>query len=194
MLQSRPYIASSMGGGMMGGESSSDGQLFNFLEIRPHNDLKKSPSLPQKLTTINWLDEKNADKNRSFLMSMQMGPMMMFGSGKTHTINGKEMKMSRIDEIIKLNDTEIWELGNDSMFAHPFHVHDVQFQILSRNGKKPHAGERGLKDVVLVDPGETVRIIAKFETYADDKYPYMYHCHILEHEDAGMMGQFLVIA
>ena len=200
MLLSKPVegggmMGGGMGSGMMGGSSSREeyGIPFNFLEIRPAENLQKSPSIPSKLTNINWLDEKQVDKERSFLMSMQMGPMAMLGSGKSHTINGKSMDMKRIDETIKLDDIEIWELSNDSNFAHPFHVHDVQFQILSRNGKKPHAGERGLKDTVLVNPNEIVRFIAKFDDFADEKYPYMYHCHILEHEDAGMMGQFLVV-
>ncbi len=183
----------SMGGGMMGGGMMGGNLDFKFLEIRPASKLRQLAAIPNQLTKINWIDEKQATNIRPFMMSMQMGPMMMLGLGKSHTINGKSMKMDRIDEVVKLDTTEIWEISNDSNFAHPFHIHLVQFQILSRNGKPPHAGERGLKDTVLVHPNETVRFIAKFETYADDKYPFMYHCHILEHEDAGMMGQFLVV-
>ena len=77
--------------------------------------------------------------------------------------------------------------------AHPFHVHNVQFRILDRNGKAPHPGETGLKDVVLVHSNERVRILMSFPEYSDAKTPYMYHCHILEHEDQGMMGQFVVV-
>ncbi len=184
-----------MGGGMMGSNNSNEeyGGIFNFLEIQPVKNLIKSPPVPMKLTTINWLDPKTADNERSFEMAMQMGPMMMLGLGKSHTINGKSMKMKRIDETIKLDAIEIWELSNISNYPHPFHVHDVQFQIISRNGKKPHQGERGLKDTVLVNPNEIVRFIAKFDDFADPDNPYMYHCHILEHEDAGMMGQFVVV-
>ena len=77
--------------------------------------------------------------------------------------------------------------------AHPFHVHNIQFQILDRNGQNPPLNEQGLKDTVLVQPSERVRIILQFEDYTDAQAPYMYHCHILEHEDAGMMGQFVVV-
>ncbi len=126
-------------------------------------------------------------------MEMQMGPMMMLGLGNSHTINGKAMKMNRIDETVKMGTTEIWEIGNTSPLPHPFHVHDVQFQIIDRNGQRPHPGEQGLKDTVLVNPGEMVRVVAEFKDYADPDRPYMYHCHILEHEDAGMMGQFVVV-
>src|SRR5699024_11982257 len=71
---------------------------------------------------------------------------------------------------------------------HPFHMHGVQFQVLDRDGDPPPANETGWKDTVLVNPDEKVRVIATF------KHPgeFMYHCHILEHEDAGMMGQFEV--
>ena len=77
--------------------------------------------------------------------------------------------------------------------AHPFHVHDDSFQILSRDGSPPPAHELGWKDVVLVRPFGTARIIKRFHDYADPVNPYMFHCHILEHEDVGMMGQFVVV-
>jgi FtsP/CotA-like multicopper oxidase with cupredoxin domain len=66
--------------------------------------------------------------------------------------------------------------------------------VLDRDGEPPLPHENGLKDTVLVDdPGSAVRVIAAFTDFADPQHPYMYHCHILEHEDAGMMGQFLVV-
>jgi len=104
------------------------------------------------------------------------------------------MDMKRIDQTIKLNDIEIWEVNNTSDLPHPFHIHDIQFLILTRNGSPPPENERGWKDVVLVSQEETVRFIAHFSEFADPDIPFMYHCHILEHEDAGMMGQFLVKA
>src|SRR3546814_9481372 len=97
-----------------------------------------------------------------------------------------------IDEVVRIGTSEIWEISNVSMMAHPFHVHDGQFRILDRNGLPPSVGEQGLKDVVVVAPRERVRILMRFDDYADPNLPYMYHCHILEHEDAGMMGQFVV--
>ena len=109
------------------------------------------------------------------------------------TINKKVMDMNRIDETVRLGDTEIWAITNKSEMAHPFHIHDIQFQILDRDEKAPSAGEAGWKDTVLVFPGQTVRVISRFEDFADPDIPYMYHCHILEHEDSGMMGQFVVI-
>lgn len=76
------------------------------------------------------------------------------------------------------------------MMMHPFHIHGVRFQVLSDNGRQPRAENRGWKDTVLV-AGE-VELAITFEKPAPSSAPYMYHCHILEHEDGGMMGQFSV--
>ncbi len=177
------------GGGMMG----DDKRQFTAMTIKAAPELKPSPALPRTLLSLPQLQEKDASKTRTFEMGMVMGPMVMMGRVKHPlTINGKAMDINRIDERVRLGDTEIWEISNPSGVAHPFHIHDIQFQILDRNGRKPPASEHGLKDTVLLYPGETVRIIAKFEDYADPDRPYMYHCHILEHEDWGMMGQFTV--
>jgi FtsP/CotA-like multicopper oxidase with cupredoxin domain len=104
--------------------------------------------------------------------------------------------MDRIDVRIPLGSTEVWEITNQQMGMgmmsnqpHSMHLHDVQFQVLDINGQRPPENLRGWKDTVLVWPGETVRVIARF---ADFTGIYMYHCHFLEHEDAGMMGQFEV--
>ena len=107
-------------------------------------------------------------------------------------IHGKTMAMDRVDEVVTLGDTEIWEITNFSGIAHPFHIHDGPFLILRRDGVPPSPCEAGWKDVV-VNPDEVMRVIKQFVDYADSETPYMYHCHLLEHEDAGMMGQFTVL-
>lgn len=106
--------------------------------------------------------------------------------------NNKSFDMDRIDYRIPLNNIEVWTLFDSTMVAHPFHIHDVHFYILDRDGVPASAAEAGPKDVVLVKPMETVRFITKFDDFADTTIPYMYHCHILMHEDDGMMGQFVV--
>ncbi|TNB75679.1 multicopper oxidase family protein [Arthrobacter sp. BB-1] len=89
-----------------------------------------------------------------------------------------------------LNDVEIWTIENSSGgWFHPVHIHLVDFQILSRNGRPPFAYERGPKDVVYVGEGETVRLLMKFEHH---RGRYMIHCHNLPHEDHDMMAQFSV--
>jgi bilirubin oxidase len=64
--------------------------------------------------------------------------------------------------------------------------------VLDRNGNAPGPEEAGWKDVVLVPPGDSLRFITKFTDFPDTAVPYMYHCHILMHEDDGMMGQYVI--
>lgn len=97
--------------------------------------------------------------------------------------------MDRIDEKVRIGETEVWEVIADEM-AHPFHVHGTSFQVLSQNGKNLNFDQVGMKDVFLVDG--RAEILVQFNQPASPQTPYMYHCHILEHEDAGMMGQFTV--
>ncbi len=126
---------------------------------------------------------------------MSSGPGgMSMGVGGRHlfSINGRYMNLKVINERVKLGSTEIWHVTNDGMMAHPFHVHGISFQVFSRDGAPPPAYERGWKDVVLVPSGQTVQLIARFDQPAGADHPFMYHCHILEHEDNGMMGQFTV--
>jgi bilirubin oxidase len=125
-------------------------------------------------------------------LQMKMGPMAMM-SGDAFSINEKTMDMRRIDEVVKAGSIEIWEISNQSMMAHPFHIHNVQFKIISKSSGNIDGHELGFKDVVLVNPRSSVRVIMQFPQFRDENIPYMYHCHILEHEDGGMMGQFLVV-
>jgi FtsP/CotA-like multicopper oxidase with cupredoxin domain len=97
--------------------------------------------------------------------------------------------MSRIDFAVAQGTVERWHIRS-TMVAHPFHVHGVRFRVLTENGAPPRPENTGWKDTLLV-PGEA-EIIARFDQPAREETPYMFHCHILEHEDAGMMGQFTV--
>jgi FtsP/CotA-like multicopper oxidase with cupredoxin domain len=176
-------LQSISGGGMMGGSPA-----FDFLELRPASSLAESPQLPAALVDLPAASAQGVSKVRKFELQMSgMGPFAKFH------INGKAMKMNRVNEVVQKGVDEIWEVSNASSLAHPFHIHNTQFRILDRNGQAPAAGEQGLKDTVLVNPDERVRILIRFDHYSDPDMPYMYHCHILEHEDAGMMGQFTVV-
>ena len=179
-----------MGRGMMGRSMMGDDITFDVLEIRPHGQRVRSAPLPTRLISLDRIDASEAIRTRRFTLEMGMGGMMMGGG---FTINGKTMDLARIDEKVRVGTTEIWEIENVSPMPHPFHVHDVQFRILDRNGSPPQPGERGLKDTVIVSPRERVRLLLGFADYSDPDSPYMYHCHNLEHEDAGMMGQFVVV-
>lgn len=176
------------GGGMMMGMMMGSGPAFDFLELRPAASLVQSPALPDRLANLPAVSASSASNTRKF--DMQMSGMGMFAKFR---INGRSMKMNRIDEVVEKGVTEIWEVSNSSPMPHPFHIHNTQFRIIDRNGSAPPPGEQGLKDTVLINPQERVRLLILFDHYSDPKIPYMYHCHILEHEDAGMMGQFTVV-
>ncbi len=177
--------------GMMGGMMGGDDEPFSLMQFTAKAPSASQAAVPASLVRVRSWDPRSANKTRRIVLGMRMGPAMMSGNG--FTINGKAMDINRIDQRIRLGDVEIWEIYNDSPMAHPLHIHDIQFRILDRDGRAPAANEAGLKDTVLVESGETVRVITQFENYADPDSPYMYHCHILEHEDAGMMGQFVVV-
>ena len=121
------------------------------------------------------------------------------GNGRNPKITGQaktsEAHLMDLSDaiLVTLGATEVWNVINRSDDLHAFQVHDIQFQILQRNGEPPAAGEAGLKDTVVVNPFETVRLIMRFDDFADPSMAYMYHCHLLNHEDNGMMGQFLVV-
>jgi len=177
-------------GGNRGGGMMDERRRFSVLDIRPAERRSQAITMPRRLATLPRIDPTAAVRTRRFVLEMGMGMRMMRGGG--FTINGRSMDMQRIDESVKVGTTEIWQVENASMMAHPFHIHDVQFRIIDRDGRAPAAAEQGLKDTVVVYPGEAVRLLLWFEDYTDSDLPYMYHCHILEHEDAGMMGQFVV--
>lgn len=153
--------------------------------------------LPQRLSTFPALrieEAANRARPRTVQLSMQRGQAML---------NGRAF--GRMDEVadnekVKLGTTEVWEFANDASsgmrMAHPMHVHNLQYRVIGRTGASGHplsAGftDEGLKDVVLVLPGERVKVLMKFEDFTG---LYLYHCHILEHEDLGMMRNYLVQA
>ncbi|MBL4580860.1 MAG: multicopper oxidase domain-containing protein [Gammaproteobacteria bacterium] len=179
--------------GMMRNMLSVNTESFTILNIQPQSNLQRSTALPEKLTSISRMQEGEAARTRRFVLSMPMGMMRRGrGRGGEFLINGNPMAMDTINEVVPVGTTEIWEIYNDSMMMHPFHIHHGQFQILDRDGVPPSPDEMGFKDTVKVGPGQTVRFIMRFENFSDPDTAYMYHCHILEHEDNGMMGQFTV--
>lgn len=171
-------------------DSPLNGVDFPFLNLHIV-DTTSAPikAVPMQLATVTPWQASQANTTRTITMSAQN---MMVMDGPFY-FNGQLFDPNRIDYTIPLNNIEIWSLSNQTMVAHPFHLHDVQFYVLDRDGIPVTEEEQGRKDIVLVHSMETVRFIAKFETFADTSLTYVYHCHVLMHEDDGMMGQFLVV-
>jgi len=195
-LRSLAYRAGG-GMGMMGGGAAST--EFPVLRVRVDRRISKGGSLPARLSTIRHYrpeDAVNYREPRVFQLQMGMGRA---------AINGRSFEMMEATpyETVRLGALEIWEFANEGgmmMMPHPMHVHNLQFQVLGRRIDPRLARARddlvagavneGWKDVVLVMPGERVRVAMKFE---DHTGLYPYHCHILEHEDMGMMRNYRVV-
>ena len=108
-------------------------------------------------------------------------------------VNGKPFSLARMDFSAARNAYLRWRIseGTDAML-HPVHVHGCQFRITSQDGKPPPAYRAGWKDVAPISAGSASEILVRFPHPASAQDPYMAHCHILEHEDSGMMAQFTV--
>jgi FtsP/CotA-like multicopper oxidase with cupredoxin domain len=175
-----------LSGGMgmgMGMARSGQGTAMDLLTLRvggEPDDASMEP--PAALPGLAAPARSSAARQRTF----RFASMMM-----NHTINGRGFAMDRVDEVVPFGATEIWTFINDSPFPHPVHMHAVHFHVLSRTGGRGRVmpWETGPKDTVLVLPGESVDVIARF-----DAHPglFLLHCHNLEHEDMGMMMNFAI--
>ncbi|MBK6835674.1 MAG: multicopper oxidase domain-containing protein [Bacteroidetes bacterium] len=164
-----------------------NGQNFNIMAFNvvapTANPITTIPTT--LVNNIVWpTGSANATKTLTF-SPVTMGPTAIQGP---FLINNTSFDMDVVNYTIPLNNIEIWTLNNQSPIAHPFHIHDIQFYLTEINGATPPANMQGRKDVVLVPAGQTVKFITKFETFCDSMATYMYHCHMLPHEDDGMMG------
>lgn len=163
------------------------GERDAVVRFEPQGAETSVVKVPEQLLTHERLDPSTAIRRRRFEMTMGMGSMMGSGSGG-FGINGRSFDIGRVDERVGLGDTEIWEVSG-AMMAHPFHIHGVHFTVLSRNGSSPDIRDQGLRDTIVAQ--EPVELLVQFLQPAENA-PFMYHCHILEHENNGMMGQFSV--
>lgn len=153
---------------------------LDVLELRAAEELEPAPEVPQELAPAPDLDEEEVTVHREFRLS---------GT----SINGRDMDMSRIDHVSEVGTTERWVVENADGNPHNFHVHDVQFRVASVNGEPPPPSYAGWQDTVLLGPQDELELLMRFEDHADPDTPYMFHCHLLRHEDRGMMGQFVVV-
>jgi len=197
-LVSLPFDGGMMGGGMMGGGGGSvlpNGAGFPVFKVKVNRREESDLTLPQQLSTIKRYDPADAvnreDPKRFHLVMRHMA----------WTINGRIFQMEQVapEERVVMNTLEVWEFINEGGgmgmmggmdMPHPIHLHGMQFQVLQRWGVM-HEGyvDEGWKDTVLLMPGERVRVIVRFGDYPG---LFLYHCHNLEHEDMGMMRNYLV--
>jgi blue copper oxidase len=153
---------------------------FDILRIRAASYLSESPPLPQALAIIERPDPASAVTTRSFRLSGQR-------------INGRQMALTRVDAVVHAGTTEIWEVEGGGGGPHNFHAHGVHFLVLALDGEAPPPHLRGWEDTIPLASTSRARLLVQFLEHADPVHPYMFHCHILRHEDRGMMSQFVVI-
>ncbi len=187
------------GGGMMGGGMGSgpaNGTAFNLLTVNVGKKATANPvlgPLPALSVRYDASNVPNYAAPRPF--TLNMGHMM------TWMINGRVYEMEAVaeDEMVYRDEIMAWEWINASPIPHPMHIHNVQFQVVQRNAASTPSSystvnqgfvDSGWKDTVLVWPGERVKIAMKF---GPDTGMYMYHCHILEHEDMTMMRNYMIM-
>ncbi|MFN8489750.1 MAG: multicopper oxidase domain-containing protein [Caldilineaceae bacterium] len=180
--------------GFPGGEDATSGEFGSLLNNKTFNVLHINvtaptanaiKTLPTTLVHNTYWTDADVTNSRTIAITEH-------GPGTPFSFDNMSYDMMAINQTVSLNAVEKWTIVNSQVFGHSFHIHDVQFKIISRSSGPVAAYEQGWKDTVAVPLGESVSFIAKFADFADDTHPYMYHCHFSNHEDEGMMGQFLV--
>jgi cuproxidase len=188
MLETGPDTAMGIFGAV---SQAGTAEFVSIMRFEPTATAAKVKDFPLRLVEPAAADSGKAVCRRQFLLDSGIcggqRPTEM-GMLPGLCINGKTHDMGRVDVETKLGTLEVWEIVSRGM-AHPFHVHGASFRILSLSGAPPPAHLTGSKDVVLVEDG--AELLVAFNHPATREHPFMYHCHILEHEDAGMMGQYV---
>jgi FtsP/CotA-like multicopper oxidase with cupredoxin domain len=190
-----------MGGMMSGGSALPSGGDYPLFKIKVTQKTRSHDRLPTRLTPIPQYqisDAANPDNPRTITLSMRHMSALL---------NGRSYKMNDIrpDEVIPVNSLQLMQFdngyraGHGMAMPHPMHLHGEQFQVIKREVnpryRQAHATvaqglvDQGWKDTVLVMPGERVTFLKPFNDFTG---LFMYHCHNLEHEDLGMMRDFLI--
>jgi FtsP/CotA-like multicopper oxidase with cupredoxin domain len=182
------------GGGGGGGMGVANGAAFNILTVNVGRKASTKPALGPLPALSEKFDASNVGNFNSAV------PFVLGMQHMTWTINGRVYEDMAVadDEMVYLDTPIAWEWINNSPIPHPMHIHDVQFQVVKRTPSSSSSYttvnqgfvDTGWKDTVLVWPGERVKIAMRFVNYSG---MYMYHCHILEHEDMGMMRNLMVM-
>ena len=185
--------------GFAGYENATTGELGSLLNFKTFTLLRINvgsrtnnavTTLPAKLADNAGLAALTLD---SATQSRRLG-INGGGPNGPFTFNGLPFDMDRIDQSIALGSTEAWNVGSGDVISHSFHIHGVQVRLVARNGDpgKVNAWEQGWKDTVYIPISENITFVTRFDETADARYPFMYHCHMINHEDEGLMGQFTV--
>jgi len=143
-------------------------------------------SVPKRLRPLpDWVSEAPARPSHSWRVTVSSGFVPRW------LINGDTYDPAYVDTTAELGEVVTWELRNSTAVAHLMHLHHTDWYMLSRNGRRPPPWERCLKDTFFLDPGDRVVIAGRMSDYLGK---YVVHCHMLDHEDHGLMSQFEVVS
>lgn len=166
-------------GGMMGGRAGST-ETVTLLHVEATGDAAQQPRLPAELARLDDLRGVEPGTRRTLTLAMAMA----MGQGMSLTIDGKTFDPDRVDTAVRLGTVEEWTIVNTSPMDHPFHLHVWPMNVVARDGV-PVVGSPEWRDVVIVPAGKQVSVRMRIKQFPGRT---VYHCHILDHEDLGMMG------
>jgi len=187
--------------GFPGGEPNTTGQfgsLLNNIDFTVlHINVGATTTTPTPITVVPTTLENNVYWTNTTTPNVTRTMLVTGGQGATpFSFDNTPFSFNTINKTVNLNDIEKWTITNNNIFGHSFHLHDIEFKIVARNGSAAQVGthESGWKDTFYLPRNESVTFVGKFDDFADADitHPYMYHCHFAGHEDGGMMGQFIV--
>ena len=193
------YANTNYPGGQLG-TTGANGSLLNAIDF---NDLNINvvaatanpiTTIPTTLASNTYWTTADVTNNRTVTITGVGGNPLAF--------DNVVYSPSYINQTINFNAVEQWTLVNASNLAHTFHIHDIQFYLTNVQLAPPYtqivtqgnvpAYQQGWKDTFMIMPQSSVTFITKFDDFASNTNPFMFHCHMLPHEDGGLMGQFLV--
>ncbi len=167
---------------------SLEQRIFNgpLMQFRVGGRATDSTSVPARLRPLPaWVADAAPNPQHNWDITISSGLL------PTWLINGKTFDPSRVETTAEVDSTVTWQLRNRTAVPHLMHLHAADWYMLSRNGKRPPPAERCLKETFLLDADESIVIAGRFSDYTGK---YVVHCHMLDHEDHGLMSQFEVVA
>ncbi|MCX6273913.1 MAG: multicopper oxidase domain-containing protein [Bacteroidetes bacterium] len=182
--------------GFPGGEPGTTGEFGSLLNNTTftilHINVASTTSspitlLPSALVNNNYWTAGDATVTRNINVT-NGNP-----GGQPFDFDNTPFVLNNINKTVNLNTIEQWTITNNQVFGHTFHIHDVEFKLISRSTGALASYEEGWKDVLYLPRSSSATFVARFDDYSDSIHPFMYHCHFSPHEDGGMMGQFVVV-
>ncbi len=166
-------------------DTATGSRVGKLMQFRVRDAARDRTRIPDRLPTPELVDAPT-EVSMEWTFSLEGDEE----SGTFWAINEMAYDAARVDHEVTLGTTETWLMRNTSEVTHYVHLHQEHWRTVSRNGEPPPPWERGLEDTWKLDPGEEVVVAARFTDYTG---PFMIHCHMLDHEDHGMMATFNIV-